>query len=96
MQAQANPTLVLMRAGEEDGLTLFSADLYLGRLLQTSVYHTRPSMLDWLSHASGELRHAAARAMDQLSASPETLLRSIPLGSLPAFAPKHLYEAEAV
>ena len=93
MQAQASPTLVLMRAGEEDGHTLFSADLYLGRSLQSSIYHTRSAMLYWFNQASGTLRHAIASAMDQLTASPDTLLREIPLGSLPAFVSEQLCEA---
>ena len=90
MQAQTSPALVLMRAGEEDGRTLFSADLYLGRSLQASVYHTRSTMLGWLEDVSVELRHAVAYALDQIAASPEALLRSIPLNSLSAFAPDRM------
>lgn len=82
MQTKSTPTLVFMRAGEEDGRTLFVADLYRGRLLQSSIYNTRSAMLDWIGHDSAELRHAAAQAMDQLAASPDALLRSVPLGSL--------------
>ena len=84
MRNHSNSTLVLMRASEEDGLALFAGDLYVGRSLQTSVYYTRSGMLDWLGPFSTDVRSAAALAMDQLAASPETLLREIPFGTLPA------------
>ena len=93
MQAQASPTLVLMRAGEEDGRTLFSADIYIGRSLQSSVYYTRSAMLGWFDHASETLRQAIASAMDQLTVSPDTSLREVPLASLPAFVSEQLCEA---
>ena len=83
MHNNRTPTLVLMRASEEDGLALFAGDLYVGRSLQTSVYHSRSAMLDWLGPFSSEVRSAAVIAMDQLVASSDVALRSIPLGSLP-------------
>ena len=83
MRIDSTPTLVLMHASEEDGRALFAGDLYVGRSLHGSVYHTRSAMLDWLGSADSEARSAAAQAMDLLTASPDTLLRAIPLGSLP-------------
>ncbi len=82
MRIDFTPTLVLMRASEEDGRTLFAGDLYVGRSLHASVYHTRSAMLDWLGSASRETLSAAAQAMDLIAASPDTLLRTIPLDSL--------------
>ena len=83
MHNNRTPTLVLMRVSEESGRALFAGDLYLGRALHSSVNHTRTAMLDWLGSGNNHVRSAAARAMDLLADSPEPLLYTIPLGSLP-------------
>ncbi len=84
MRNDRTPTLVLMRLNEEDGRPLFAGDLYVNRSLQASVYHTRAAMLDWLGPIGEDARFAAAQAMDHLLACPDTPLRSVPLGALPA------------
>ncbi len=86
MKAKTTHTLVLMRCSDEGESAVFAGDLYSGHSFEGSVYHDRASMLDWLRSIDEGVRFTAARAMDELLASSDTVLRSIALNTPVALA----------